>query len=374
MLPGVIRDVTKVWLDSAVPASLQEMDTFQIVIAAAKDFCSALKALGFSNLGDLQDWTENAPRVWLSKCREAALDSVRVKLSQGIGTSRQVERVEKQIISKSQGEQLAANGATTDADDQGWGAWDDGEENANEQAVGNTQQAPGDGDGGAEGEDDGTDAWGWGDDDAEQGENAGGPEQPKTTVEEDDPTEAWGWGDEANEVEDATLETKPATAPVAKAKPPTSSTEAQSREVTFKEIYNISSMPQPVLDLIHSLAEDGAALTQDTYANSPVAAAAAGLFSLPTLVLAMFRAVSPYYYASDSGGNMYGNRSQKSSKTNSPTGTCTMTPSTFQKGWQTSQRLGRREKTSARGPKTCFGSMATLHHCKSLQTGPTVKR
>jgi len=310
MLPGIIRNVTKVWLDSAVPASLQEMDTFQVVIMAAKDFCNTLKTLGFSNLGDLQDWTENAPRVWLSKCREAALDSVRVKLSHGIGASRLVERVERQIISKSQGEQLAASGATTDADDQGWGSWDDGEEIAGEQAGVITQQAPGDGDGELGGEDDGTDAWGWGDDDADHDENAGDPDQPKATVEDDDPAGAWGWGDEANEVEDAVPETKPTTTSVAKAQQPTSTTDVQSREVTFKETYNISSMPQPVLDLIHSLAEDGAALTQDSYAGSPVAAAAAGLFSIPTLVLAMFRAVSPYYYASDSGGNMYGNHSE----------------------------------------------------------------
>jgi protein transport protein DSL1/ZW10 len=41
--------------------------------------------------------------------------------------------------------------------------------------------------------------------------------------------------------------------------------------------------------------------------DNPVAAAAAGLFGLPTFVLAMFRAVSPYYYALDvsGGGNMY---------------------------------------------------------------------
>lgn len=35
-----------------------------------------------------------------------------------------------------------------------------------------------------------------------------------------------------------------------------------------------------------------------------MAAAAAGLFSLPTLVLAMFRAVSPHFYALNAGGNM----------------------------------------------------------------------
>lgn len=45
-------------------------------------------------------------------------------------------------------------------------------------------------------------------------------------------------------------------------------------------------------------------LTPHRHGNSPVAKAAAGLFGLPTLALAMFRAVGPYYYALDHGGNM----------------------------------------------------------------------
>lgn len=45
-------------------------------------------------------------------------------------------------------------------------------------------------------------------------------------------------------------------------------------------------------------------LTKSSDNANPVASAVAGLFSLPTLVLAMFRAVSPYYYALSNGGNM----------------------------------------------------------------------
>ncbi|KAK4448202.1 Centromere/kinetochore protein zw10 [Podospora aff. communis PSN243] len=294
LLPEVIHKITKVWLDSAVPASLQDMDQFQDVIAAAKDFCDKLKSLGLTNLGDLQEWSDSAPRVWLSKCREAALDSVRVKFSQGLGASTRVERVDKQMVSKSEGQQLAANGATTDVDDHGWDAWDDGEQETEEEAVEEekAEQAP------AEGDDDGTDAWGWGDDDGDKEEKPVEADEKKPEEDEDDPTEAWGWGDEAAD-EPIEPEVKPQPAK------PKSSAASEPREVVFKETYNISSMPQPVLDLIYTIAEDGAALTQDVYATSPVAASAAGLFSLPTLALAMFRAVSPYYYALDVGGKMY---------------------------------------------------------------------
>ncbi|KAK5660157.1 hypothetical protein OQA88_13626 [Cercophora sp. LCS_1] len=286
LLPQVIHEISRTWLDSAVPASLQDMDKFQDVIAVTKSFCTTLRGFGFTNLGDLQEWTESAPRVWLSKCREAALDSVRVKLSQGLGASTVIERINKEVVSKSEGQQLAANGAITDADDSGWGAWDDGEETGKQE---DSKQPT------ADNGDDGTDAWGWGDDDGPEEEKTDEPERPNAD-DEDDPTEAWGWGDETNEDDD-----QAATNP----KVPVPPSAPQSREVTFKETYNISSMPQPVLDLIYAIVEDGAALTHETYSSSPVAAAAAGLFGLPTLALAMFRAVSPYHYALDIGGNMY---------------------------------------------------------------------
>lgn len=293
LLPETIHRITSVWLDSAVPSSLQDMDRFQEVIGSAKDFCTRLDALGFSHLGGLHEWTDNAPKVWLSKCREAALDSVRVRLSQGLGPPKQVEKVETQIVSRAEGEQLVASGATASADDHGWDAWDDGEqggEEEEEKANGGAAQPSG-------GDDDGTDAWGWGEEEAAaeeaKAETQKEPQENKP-VEEEDPSEAWGWGEEPNAEPEAPIIPQTSGAP-----------EPQTRELVLKETYSISSIPQPVLDLIFAIVEDGAALTQDSYATSPVATQAAGLFSLPTLALAMFRAVSPYYYAPGVGGNMY---------------------------------------------------------------------
>ncbi|GAB1314122.1 ribosome bioproteinsis protein ytm1 [Madurella fahalii] len=294
LLPETIHRITTVWLDSAVPSSLQDMERFQDVIAITRDFCSTLSTLGFSNIGDLQEWTESAPRVWLSKCREAALDSVRAKLSQGLGAPRRVERVEKQTVSRLESEQLTANGGVDASDDHGWDAWDDGEQDAPEPTANEIRDKPPD-----EAGDDGIDAWGWGDEEATVEEpKEESREEPKAGKpdEDEDPTEAWGWGDENNDEQTEVAEGPQTADPQPK---------PQTRELILKETYSISSMPQPVLDLIFAIVEDGAALTQDSYASSPVAAAAAGLFSLPTLALAMFRAVSPHYYASGIGGNMY---------------------------------------------------------------------
>ncbi|KAI1376634.1 hypothetical protein F4677DRAFT_419099 [Hypoxylon crocopeplum] len=285
MMPDLITQIIGTWLDTAVPATLKDMDEFQQVTEAVKTFCSRLQNLKFFGFQELQDWVDDAPRVWLSKCRETALDSVRTKLSQGLGSSIEVERVETQTVSRSEGKGLAANGVPSAGDDDDWGvAWDDGEANTKP----NTGAKP------EANEDDGTDAWGWGDDDAADEQPEAPTEQPPTVpAAEEDPSEAWGWGEE-----DAAE-----TAPEVQATKATPASTKQTRELTLKETYNISSMPEPVLALVSAILEDAAFLVGSD--GNPMAGAAAGLFSLPTLVLAMFRAVSPYYYTLNTGGNMF---------------------------------------------------------------------
>ncbi|KAF4808892.1 Centromere/kinetochore protein zw10-like protein [Colletotrichum siamense] len=301
MMSDLVPRLIKVWLDGAVPATLKDIDRFQAVIQSARGFCEVLEENGFTGFTELKEWVGSAPSIWLAKCRETALDSVRNQLSNGLGAPKQVEKVEKQMVSRSEGKELTANnaaaGAATDDD---WGAaWGVDDEPADEKDT--TQQS--------QEEDDGADAWGW--DDEDQGadkkeEEPAQPSQEPAAADEDDAADAWGWGDE-----DAT---EPAQEPEPKPQPRKSPAKQEkmatpagddSREMVLKEIYHISSMPEPVLELILAILEDGAALTRPEYENSPVAAAAPGLFSLPTFALAMFRAVSPHYYALDIGGNMF---------------------------------------------------------------------
>lgn len=257
MMPEVVSRVISVWLDSAVPASLQEMDKFEAIMATTRQFCARLTELNFSGFNELQDWVENAPRVWLAKCRETALDAVRTRLSEGLGSPKQVERVEKQMVSRAEGQGLVAAPATAAAaaDDDDWGAaWDDeGDQPDNpaeepDQASNNVATA------GVE--DDAADAWGWGE------EGGSGPEEPaentpneqNNTDADDDAGDAWGWGDEdaPQEQPDRNAARRASTAPAA----------PEQREMTLKETYNISSMPEPVLQLIFAILEDGATLTQ----------------------------------------------------------------------------------------------------------------
>lgn len=243
MMPDLVPRITTAWLDPAVPVSLSDMGDFQDVTDTVRNFCDTLGKSQYTGFSDLQEWVENSPRVWLSKCRETALDSVRSKLSQGLGSPREVERVETQTVSKSEGIELVATtpaATTTGEDGDDWGAaWEDEAPvaQADSKAAPSTE------------EDDGTDAWGWG-----EGDDGITDDKPKTTSTEkpttdDDGGDAWGWGDEE------------ITAGSAK-EPTTAAENTQKRELTMREIYNISAMPAPVLALISTIVEDGAALAR----------------------------------------------------------------------------------------------------------------
>ncbi|KAK7966402.1 uncharacterized protein PG986_000679 [Apiospora aurea] len=294
MMPALVPRIISSWLDPAVPATLKEMDQFQEVIASVRSFCQSLKDLKYNGFAELQDWVDNAPRVWLAKCRENALDSVRTKMGHGLGSPKSVERVETQTVSRSEGKELAANGAPTNNEDD-WAAWDDeGEGNATEAPQAASQEN--ENHGALDINEDDADAWGWGEE--EPVEEKPTESAVADTSVEDDPADAWGWGD------DEPID-QPAAPPQPKAVESNPTTNLETREMTLKESYHISSLPEPVLDLISTILEDGALLVGSH--SSPVAPAAAGLFGLPTLVLAMFRAVAPYYYSLDpsGGGNMF---------------------------------------------------------------------
>jgi protein transport protein DSL1/ZW10 len=296
MIADVIPKLIGEWLEVAVPSSLKEMDNFQAMIKRAREFCQSLTQYGYTGFTDLQNWVDNAPSIWLGKCRETTLDSVRSKLLGGIGQSKQVEKVEKQMVSLAEGKEITKTpgGAAANTETADWGAdWGDAWEEDNEQTeVQNKSASKGPGSTKAD-EDDGADAWGWDEEDTttEAKDTQEAPEKD----DEDDSAAAWDWGDE-----DITQEPIQASKPKGKAP----NAQDETRELILKETYSVSSMPEPVLELIYATLEDGAALTRDDAEYAPVAATAPGLFGLPTFALALFRAISPHYYSKSEGGNM----------------------------------------------------------------------
>lgn len=163
------------------------------------------------------------------------------------------------MVSRSEGRELTANGmaaGTATDDDWGaaWGVVDDEEEPAEAKDTSHQTQE----------EDDGADAWGWDDDDQAVDGRKEPPEEPQRSGDdEDDAADAWGWGDEdaTEQTQQAEPQPQPPKTQTKKTKPASAEPD-ESREMVLKETYHISSMPEPVLDLIMSILEDGAALTQ----------------------------------------------------------------------------------------------------------------
>lgn len=303
LMPKLNTLVKTTWLESAVPVSLEDMTNFRKTIAIVQVFAETITNLGWDGDQELHDWVDSAPRLWVTKRRETSLDFIRRQLARGIGQTRQVERTETQIVTESEEEQIMPSDAAVDKEEEhGWdAAWSDdgkGEEKGKPKPMDiSVSEAPVLSSSNAS-----VKAW-----TAEIAKQPPAREEKKAEVADED-VDAWGWGDE-DEVPKPVEEERPASVsgesnespPAKSATPPRRSS---AKEVTLTEQYTISSMPDPVYKTIVDIIEDGVMLTREEHQDNPVTAAAVGLFGLPTLVLAMYRAVGPWYYNRAPAGNM----------------------------------------------------------------------
>ncbi|TWU73379.1 hypothetical protein ED733_001995 [Metarhizium rileyi] len=292
IMPDLTPRLIQQWLNPAVPSSLSMIPQFQSIIQVAQNFCAALETSGYTRFDELKEWVTQSHMTWLGRCRETALDRIRTQLASGIGEPKQVEKVEKHMVTAAEGKELATTGAGAAADTNDWGAaWDDAWDDQQQEPEQAAQDK----------EDDGADAWGWDDaGDTTQPAEEAGDSGVEGEIDGDDDVgaDAWGWGEE-----DTTME--PGDSKPLPKKQKTKPSPEETRELVLRETYYISCMPDPVLELVRAILEDGAALTADGDKYQLVASTAPGLFSLPTLALALFRAISPYYYSLNVGGNMF---------------------------------------------------------------------
>lgn len=161
--------------------------------------------------------------------------------------TRKVNRVETQIISRSEGQHIPANvnGNGNDWD----AAWSDEEqeEDQGEKGQGFSDQDP-----------------------SHDNPNFGTPNAPQRDDslnggQDDDEAEAWGWGDEDDPIEPEIEHEENGPSKTVPVVPVQAKGPEAVREVTLTEKYTISSMPEPVLKIISSILEDAATLTQEVY-------------------------------------------------------------------------------------------------------------
>lgn len=288
LMPGVISQLGDHWLMPAVPTSLDELSAFGAILDTVQTMADELSKIGWTGSVDLKEWVEQAPRIWLAKRKELALDEVRHVLSTQVTQSKTVERVETQVVAKDD----VIHGPNGAGDE--WDAWGEEEEEEDKPALPDRPQeqkpplpkrptaavsVPG--------EEDDFSAWG-AEEDAHETAKAS---SVTSGTNDDDEGDAWGaWEDAATSAPPSPVKTtKP---------PPVPQPASTSRTLTLKETYTVTPIPTFIHTLLSQLLSDATSLLDSTspYHSSPIAPAASGIYTLPTLILACFRALAPTYY------------------------------------------------------------------------------
>ncbi|KAL1393359.1 hypothetical protein HDK64DRAFT_333926 [Phyllosticta capitalensis] len=299
IVPGMIARLTSDWLDPSIPVSLDGLDSFQKILSSISSLADFVDDLGWMGKSELLSWVEKAPRNWLARRKEDALASVRLLCSNGINQKKEVERVETQLVSR--GDAIIAG----DEAEEDWDAWDNDEEKPEEDSETDhsKKELPPE-------EDMDADASAWGlDDDAEAEDAEAKSENGTKDDPEEEDADAWGWGDddataEAEEPDNKSPAKSSAKEPVQKHGRKPSKGQPSERELTLRETYSVTAIPDAIMEMVVQIVSDAQALGQPKFSDSPIAPAGLGLYSIPTLILAMYRATAPVYYANDPSGNM----------------------------------------------------------------------
>ncbi|CAG8188527.1 unnamed protein product [Penicillium olsonii] len=290
-IPKLASKTISEWLSHAIPTDLDGLYDFEILLDHVLEFTQKVESWGWTGQEELVSWVNQAPRLWLTRRRVDSLDSVRKALAASQGTTKTVERIEKEKVSQAD-EALLDNAVNDDWD----AGWDDDKDDAKSDKV---TASP-------EDEED-VSAWGLDDDDTEEVHEEPKADPP-TDTEDDDADDAWGWGDD--EVEGQTVESQPTSSQASPAAKPTENKSSQGstspKEVILREVFTITDIPESVLNIVRQQIADSNDIQQPAHAKSRVASSGAGLLALPTLILAMFKATSSTFYSLKlSSGQMY---------------------------------------------------------------------
>ena len=253
LMPSLLPRLTSGPLAFSVRPDLDGVPFLEEVTVLVKSFAQHLEQNDWHGTSELQNWISQIPTVWLNRRREHSLYELRRLLMKGLGEPRTVERVETQTVSR---EENVFNG-TGGQDD--WDAkWSEEEDNATKAGktspVNGMQKLANEEDGSA-----------WGLDDEE-------PSKPNGTSanEDDEDADAWGWGDD----DDNTTEPEQSQPP-----PPLQNSSTQGnrrrgsiapkeREVTLRESYNITAVPEQILEIITQTVLDVESLLRPKYTTS----------------------------------------------------------------------------------------------------------
>lgn len=237
------------WLSPAIPVDLGGLAEFENILSRVLQFAKQIDSWGWTGQEELVSWVNQASRLWLTRRRVDSLDSVRKIIAASQGTTRQVERVEKEKVSQADGA-LLENAVHDD-----WDAdWDDENGDKPEKATKSEH----------EDEEEDVSAWGLDDEEIEESPDQAKPDESAST-EDNDADDAWGWGDDDEDV-DQNIDNKTSQPQsIAATKPAVRKNtvgSASPKEVTLKEVFTITDIPESVLRVIQQQIADSKDISQ----------------------------------------------------------------------------------------------------------------
>ena len=278
ILPELMDLLVDDWLNPELPTDLSLLDGLDNLEQRVVVILEKLKSSNWEGQAQLQEWIDDKQRAWLNKRKATTLNSVRKAFTSAKGHLRQVERVERQVISTGTQEEKGSE----DEPDEWDSSWDEDSK---------SKPMPEDASKSSTDEDD---VGGWGFDDEDESEGKADIQNGRSTKPDDDDVgDAWGWGDESPTTE---RKTQPATqASLRKINGAQAPSETE-HEVTLTEVYSISEIPDHLVEVIGRDIADAQALQETYHKSLDSRTSSKGLLALPTLALAMFRATAPSYY------------------------------------------------------------------------------
>jgi centromere/kinetochore protein ZW10 len=198
----------------------------------------------------------------VAKRRETALNFTRKQLSKGIGSTEKVEKTETQIITEVLDEQHPQqhtdnlkSGEVAKREDDWDAGWSDDEGKGDENSAANDK--------GKDNEKSSSEATDSEDNSPEEGSNWTAGVVKEAVNDDDDVADAWGWGDEDVEEGAEKIEEKQVAVPEKTEMLESQSQKMIERTVTMVEEYTISSIPKPVFDTVKQIIDDGEKLTSE---------------------------------------------------------------------------------------------------------------
>lgn len=290
MVPIITSRLISEYLAPAVPTSIQGVQDFQETLSYVLGLVEYLDELEWTGQQRLSEWVDKSAEIWLAKQKENAIAKVQRLIPKQAKIRKTVEKVETQVITKGDALHPAQN--APEEQDNDWGAeWGDDEEPAQKEQSSKAQDV----------EEEAMDAWGM---DEDEPAAPASPESKKDSKNEED-AEDWGedWGEEDD--------TKQAASPQAHINSPQRKSNGQpaqqpptEQHVTLRETYTVTAIPDSIIEIILQVVTDVETLNKPDLVKSAIAPASGGLFAIPSLLLAMYRATASIHYPADGAANM----------------------------------------------------------------------